>query len=183
MLGAALHDSLAHGSGAGEDDLAHEFVIDEALADHRSLAGQYLQDALGDAGLKRELAKTDCGEWGDLGGLEHDGAASRKCRCESPTGDRHREVPRHDDADDTDRLLEGHVDATGHGDLTTEEALGGAAVVLQDVGDVVDLPPGIADGVAGVDDLEQCELVLVRAHDVGEASQQVGPVAGCHLAP
>ena len=183
VLGAALHDSLAHRRGAGEDHLAHELVIDEALADHRSLAGQNLQHAFGNAGLKCKLAKTDGGERSDLGGLEHHGAAGRKRRRESPAGDWHREVPRHDDADDTDRLLERHVDATGHRNLATEEALGGAAVVLQNIGDVVDLPPGIADGVAGVDDLQKCELILVRTHDVGEAAQKVRSVSGRHLAP
>ena len=42
---------------------------------------------------------------------------------EAPAGDRHREVPRHDDADHAERLVEGDVDAAGHRDLPAEQPL------------------------------------------------------------
>ena len=50
---------------------------------------------------------------------------------EAPAGDRHREVPRHDDADDAERLVEGDVDAAGDRDLPAEQPLRRAGVVVQ----------------------------------------------------
>ena len=111
LLRAARHDPLAHLGAAGEDDLADVGVVDEALADDRPLARHDLEHALGDAGLERELAEADRGERRELGRLEDDGAAGRERGREAPAGDRHGEVPRHDDADDADRLLERDVDA------------------------------------------------------------------------
>ena len=104
-------------------DLAHRRVGDEPLADDRALAGDHREDALGQAGLEAELAEPDRGQRGELGGLEHDRVAGRQRRREPPAGDRHREVPRHDHADDAERLLERDVDAAGHRDLPAEQPL------------------------------------------------------------
>ena len=75
-------------------------------------------------------------------------------------------------ADDAERLLEGDVEAAGDRDLPAEEPLGCRRVVAQHVDDVAGLPPGVADRVAGVGDLERGELLVVLLDDVGEAAQQ-----------
>ena len=47
-------------------------------------------------------------------GLEHDAVAGRERGGQPPAGHRHREVPRHDDADDAEGLVERDVGAAGH---------------------------------------------------------------------
>ena len=87
------------------------------------LPGMHGEHALGQPGLERQLADPDRGQRGDLGRLEHDRVAGRQRGREAPAGDRHREVPRHDHADDAERLVEGDVDAAGDRDLPAEEPL------------------------------------------------------------
>nr|BFE68543.1 hypothetical protein GCM10020092_018440 [Actinoplanes digitatis] len=67
LVGAARHDRLADRGRAGEADLAHQGVRDEALPDHPALAGQHREDVLGQVGLERQLAEADGGQRGQLG--------------------------------------------------------------------------------------------------------------------
>ena len=108
------------------------------------------------------------GQRGQLGGLEHDGVAGGQRGREAPAGDRHREVPGHDDADHAERLVERHVDAAGHRDLPAEQPLGRAGVVVEAVADVAGLPARVAPGVAGVAHLELGELLEVGVDHGGE---------------
>jgi hypothetical protein len=183
LVGGLAHDALTDRGGAGEADLAHVGVGDEPLPDDRALTGQHGEHALGDAGVQRELTEPDRRQGGELGRFEHDGVAGRERRGQAPARDRHREVPRHDDRDDPERLLEGHVEPTGDGDLPAEEALGCRGVVAQHVDHVADLPPGVADGVAGVRHLEGGEVVGGGLDGVGEPAQQLGTVGGADGAP
>ena len=146
-------------------------MSDEAVSDHRPLARDNGEDSLGDSRLEGELSQADRRERRDLGGLQHDRASRGQCGCESPACDRHGEVPGDDDAHDADGLVEGHVDAAGHGDLAAEEALRSAGVVGQHVADVARLPARIADGVAGVGDLELGKLLDVVLDYQTEAAE------------
>ena len=148
-----------------------------------ALARQHLEDPLGDAGLEGELTEADRRQRGELGGLEHDGAAGRQSGGESPSRDRHGEVPRHDDADHADGLGEGDVDAAGDRDLAAEQPFRRRGVIVQDVADVARLPARVADRVAGAADLEPGELLDVPVDGVGEAPQQACAVPGGHGAP
>ena len=71
-----------------------------------------------------------------------------------PGGDRQREVPGHDQADDAERLAEGHVDAAGDRDRVPEQPLRRAGVVAEGLDDHPDLAAGVADRLAGVARLE-----------------------------
>ena len=166
-----------HLGRAGEAHLAHGGVGHEALPHHAALAGQDLQDALGQARLERQLADAQRAERGQLGRLEDDGVAGGQGRGEAPAGDGHGEVPGHDDAHDPQRLVEGDVEAAGHRDLPAAVALGGAGVELEHVAHVARLPAGIADDVAGVGHLQRGQLLAVRVDGGGEPAQQAGPVA------
>ena len=64
-------------------------------------------------------------------GFSDHGVAGGERGGEPPGGDRHREVPRHDDPDDADRLVERDVDAPGDRDLAPDVALGRAGVVAR----------------------------------------------------
>ena len=55
--GASGHHLLADLGRPGEHDLAHVGVGDEALADDRALAGQHLEQALGQPGLERRVRR------------------------------------------------------------------------------------------------------------------------------
>ena len=142
------------------------------------LPGTTVKTPSGMPGLEGELAEPERGQRRQLGGLEHDGVAGGERGGEPPAGDRHREVPRHDDADDAQRLPERDVDAAGDRDLAAEVPLGRPGVVGEDVADVAGLPAGVADRVPGVRDLEQRELLLVLADEVGEAAQEQPAVRG-----
>ena len=107
----------------------------------------------------------------------------RERRGEPPAGDRHREVPRHDHADDAERLLEGDVDAAGHRDLPAEQPLRRGRVVAEHVADVARLPAGVADRVPGVGHLELGQLLAVRRRPLGEPPQQAARSAGRDRAP
>ena len=143
--GAAGRDIRPHLGRAGEHDLAHVGMRDEALPDDRARPGDDLEQALGQPGLERELAEAHRRERGELGGLEHDRVAGGERRREAPRRDRHREVPRHDDADDAVRLVEGDIEAAGDRDLLSAQPLGGAGVEVEHLRDVRCLPPGRAD--------------------------------------
>ena len=132
---------------------------------------------------QRELTDPDRGQRGQLGGL-HDHRVAGGQRGRHPPGqDRHREVPRHDDADHAERLVEGHVEAAGHRDLPAEHPLRGGRVVVQAVPDVAGLPGRVAPGVARVADLELGELLDVVVDDGREAAQQPGPLPRRDVAP
>ena len=127
--GGARHHLIADLGRPGEDDLAHVGVRDEPLPDDRTPAGQHLEQSVGQPGLERELAEPDRGERRPLGGLEQHGVARGERGREPPRRDRHREVPRHDDADDAERLVEGHVEAAGDRDLLADQPLRARRVV------------------------------------------------------
>ena len=67
-----------------------------------------------------------------------------------------------DQADDAERLAEGHVDAAGDRDRLAEQPLRRARVVAEGVDDHPDLAARVADRLAGVARLEHRQL-LVRA--------------------
>ena len=126
------------------------WVVDQPLAHHRALARQDLEHPVGQARLAGQLADPDRGQRRPLGRLGDHRVAGRQRRAEPPAEDRHGEVPRHDQADDADRLLEGHVDAAGNRDLLAAQAFRRRRVVAQDVAHVARFPPGLAHRVPGV---------------------------------
>ncbi len=159
---------------SGEDDLADVVVRHEPLPDDGSRAGDDLEQTLRQTRLECELAEPHRGERSEFGGLEHDGVARGERRREPPGGDRHREVPRHDDPDDAVRLVERDVDAAGDRDLLPDESLRRSRVVIQHLRDVRGLPPRGRDGVSRVADLEQREFLHVRLDDPGESAHRIG---------
>ena len=107
----AAHHLLPDLGRAGEADLRDVRMLDQPLPDDGALADDDVDDALGNAGLERELAEPQRRERRQLRRLQHDGVAARERRPELPRRDVEREVPRRDQADDAERLAERHVDA------------------------------------------------------------------------
>jgi hypothetical protein len=122
--------------------------------------GDDVEDARGEAGLERQFGDPDGGERRVAGGLEDRGVAGRQSRAHLPAGEHEREVPRHDQAHDADRLAQREVEAgLGDGDRLAHQLVRGAAVVLHDVGHGADLPPRRGDGLAHVARLELGQLL------------------------
>src|ERR1019366_2174670 len=108
-----------------------------------ALPGNDGEYALRKAGLQRELAKPDGRQRRELGWLENHGVAGSQRRRETPAGDGHREVPRHDDANRPERLLEGDVQATGDRYLLAGQTFWCGRVVVEDIADIARLPAGV----------------------------------------
>ncbi|BFO20056.1 hypothetical protein SHKM778_64440 [Streptomyces sp. KM77-8] len=85
---------------------------------------------------------------------------------------------RGDDADDAERFEEGDVHAAGDRDLPAGEAFHSAGRVVEQVADVAGLPAGVAEGVAGLADLQAGQFLEVLVDGGGEPAQQPGPVGG-----
>ena len=151
-------------------------MLHEPLTDDGSLAGQDGEHVLGKAGAQRQLAQPDSGQRSQLGGFQHDGVPGRQGWRESPAGDRHREVPRHDHSHHAERLVERHVKPAGDRDLLADQPLRSGGVVVQHVADVARLPARVADRVAGVRDLQLRQMLEVGADFLGEPAQQPGTV-------
>ncbi len=177
--GRALGQHLsAHGGGPREDDLGDARVLDEGVAGDGTVAGQHLEQVLGESGGQGEFGQAQRGQRGRLGGLEDHRVARGEGRGGAPGGDRHGEVPGRDDADDAERFEDGDVEAAGDRDLAAGEPLDAAGRVVEQVADVAGLPAGVADGVAGLADLQQGQFLEVVVDGGGEAAQQAGAVAG-----
>ena len=171
-------DLLAHGRRPGEDDLRDAGVLDQGVARDGPVAGQHLEQTLGKSRLQGEFGQPQRGQRGRLGGLEEDGVARRERGGGAPGGDRHREVPGGDDADDAERFEDRDVQAAGDRDLAAGQPLHSPGRVVEQVADVAGLPAGVADGVPGLADLQPGQFLEVFVDGGGEAAQQPGAVAG-----
>ena len=105
--------------GAGEGDLGDVGMLYEPRAAHAAGPGHHVQHALGQAGVERDPLQLQRRQRRQLRRLEDDGVAARQCRTELPGGDVEREVPRHDQADDAERLAERERLAAGDGNRLT----------------------------------------------------------------
>ena len=181
--GRAAHHLLPDLGRAGEADLGDVGVLDQPLPDDRALADDDVDDALGEAGLEREVAEPDRGQRRELGRLEHDGVPARERGAELPARDVEREVPGHDQPHDPERLAEGHVDTAGDRDRLAVVLVDGARVVVEDLGDHADLAARARDRLADVARLEPRELLVMLLDERREPSQQAGPVGRRDLAP
>ena len=110
-----------------------------------------------------------------LGWLQDDGIACNQRRPELPGGDDERIVPRHDRADDPERLLahHRHVVRTDRRDFVSE-LVGELGVVLDAIGAERDVyVERIRDRLADVERLEQRQLLAMLADQFGEAQQDL----------
>jgi hypothetical protein len=89
-------------------------VIDESLAGKGARAHDHIQHAFGKAGVEGQLGEAHRRERGDLRRLEHDAVATGQRGPDLPRRDEHREVPRGDEPDDAEWLVERVVDPAGY---------------------------------------------------------------------
>ena len=115
-------------------------------------------------GLERQLAEPDRRQRRVRGGLEDRGVAGGERRGDLPRGHQEREVPRHDQPDDADRLAQGEVEARLRDrDRLAEDLVRGAGVVVEDEARADDLAARAGDRLADVAALELGELLAVAS--------------------
>ena len=182
-LRGAGGDPAADLGRAGEGDLGDVGVLDQPPAADAPRPGDDVQHALRQPRLERDLLQLERGQRRQLGRLEDDAVAGRERRRHLPGGDRQREVPGDDQADDAERLAEGHVDAAGDRDRLPEQPLRRAGVVAEGLDHHPDLAPRVADRLAGVPRLQRRQLLQPRLDRCGEVAQQLRPVRRRHRPP
>jgi len=187
-LAGVAQEELADLRRAGEGDEVHVHVPADRLTGRLAEAGDDLQHARRHPRLRRQLGEPQRGERRLLGRLQHDAVAGGERRAELPRRHQQREVPGHDRADDSYRLAHDHHDRgrIGRRNLVVDlvdrlpvvrDALGGKRDV--------DLAR-VADRLAHVECLEQCELVAVLVDECGQPLEDALAVlrrtAGPHAA-
>ena len=168
---------------AGEGDLGHIGVLDQALPAGAPGADDDVDDALRQARRQRELGEAQRGQRRQLGRLQHDRVAGRERRPELPGGDRQGEVPGRDQPHHAERLAHGEGLAAGHRDRVAEQPLGRAGVVAEGVHHHRHLAARVGDRLAGVARLEHGQLLVVLGERVGERMQGARARRGGERAP
>ncbi len=161
---------LADLGGAGEGDAVHIHVHGQRLAHGMAKARQHVKDAVRNARLLGQTRDAQGGQRGFFGRLENDRVAGSECRAQLPAGHHQREVPRYDGGNHPERFA-GHQRQgrlLHRGDLIVNlvdrfgvpgDAVGGGGGIIAH---------GIADGFAHIQRLQQRQLYLVQAHQLGE---------------
>ena len=157
---------------------------DELRADV-ALAGQEVQDALGDAGGVQRLDDRERAGRRLLGGLEHDAVAGRQAGGDHPGGDREREVPRADDGDDAARGVAQRVALAGELDepvagLERDRLL---RVVLEEVDRLADVAVGLRPRLRALADGQRGERRAAAAQLAGGAREDRGARVGAAVLP
>ncbi len=151
---ALLHDPLPHGGGAGERDQVDLGRDGQLFADEVVRRGHDVENARGEVGLLGHEAAQPSGVPRRVGGrLEDDRVARRESLAQLVQRDLDGEVPRHDRADDPDRLLP-HLPGVGRAPPVDRLGQIGAPVELVDQLDRV--PQGAVE--------RDVELVCVGGH-------------------
>ena len=121
------------------------------------------------AGLESQFSEADGAERGETRGLEHHGVSGGERGTQLPGRDHHREVPRNDQPDHAEWLAQREIQSgLGNLDRFAEELVRRTGVVPQGVGDVVRLPPRVADRLPDIPGLQHRQFLGVGPHQVGK---------------
>jgi hypothetical protein len=137
------------------------------------------------ADARDELGDRERAQRSELGGFEHDGVAGGERGAELPAGEHQREVPRHDLADDPDRLaLDIVEEARIDRDHRALDLVGHAREVAKAEDRARDIEANaVADRMAGVARLELGEASGVGLDRAGECEQEAAALARRGPAP
>jgi hypothetical protein len=72
--------------------------------------------------------------------------------------------------------MKGHVHSPGDRNLESRQSLNAASAVFEEITDIPRLPASVANGVASILHLEQCQFFHVRINEVGKATEQSSSV-------
>src|SRR5215212_1585916 len=179
----ALGDPPPHLGRSGEGDLRDVRTLDQALPDFAPRPDDDVHDAPRDSGLPGYALERDGGQGREPGGLEDEGVPRGQRRGHLPARDREREVPRHDEPYDAQRLTEGDVNTARDGDALAEQSLRHPGVVVEGLGDHLHLSARVAYGLACVLRLQPRQVLPLGVEGVGEAAQQTRTICGLDVPP
>ncbi|MNG93219.1 hypothetical protein D3C79_521760 [compost metagenome] len=186
-----LADQLADLGGAGEGQFVYAGVAAERGAGVQAGTGNHVEHAGWVAGLVDQLGQLEHAQWGFIGRLEHHGAAGGQCRAELPAGQQQWEVPGNDGAHhahclaahEAVELVDGHQ-RHGRFDGATLDLGGPARHIAQEVDGQLHVHHlGHGGALAIVQAFQFGQLTRIALHQVGQAPQQVLPLARAHAAP
>lgn len=179
------HDELGGFSGAGEGDFVDAGMLDHRAAGGGAVAGDDVDDAVGDAGFLGEAGHAEAGEGRLLGGLHDDGAAGGEGGAPFPGHHEHGEIPGDDLADDADGFFAGVAEVVAaNGDGLAVDFVGVAGVVAEAVDREREIGSfAVADGFAVVERFEGGELGGFLFDEIGEFVHEAAAVAGVHSGP
>ena len=160
---------------AGEGDRGDVGMIEQGLADHGAGADDEVEDTGRNAGAGDDLGQRMRGARHQLGGLEHDSVAVAERGRDLPGGDRDREIPGRDHADDAHRLTgELDVDAGTDGSaLLADQAQRFAGEECKDLAGTGDLADALGERLAFLAGEQAAELFLAGEDFEGNLVQRV----------
>ena len=160
-------------------------MLHDALACWHSVAGNDVDDSGGEADLVHQLGDAKGAHRCEIRRLHHNRVACRQRRAHLPAAEHERKVPRHDLADDAERLRRhvvqescihrnnGPLELVGHATEVAEGCSGAGHVEVARV----------ADRVAGVAGFQHRQVVDVRFNRIGELEEESTAIHGRHPTP
>ena len=158
-------------------------MLDEPLAHDPARPGDHVDDALRNPSLEDKLPQPQRRERRQLRRLQHDRVAGRERGPELPARDVEREVPRHDQPANAERLAKGDVGAAVDGNRLAVVLVHGAGVEMEDVGDHRHLAARTGDRLSHVPRLDLRQLLGVVLDETREPPEQAGAIGHPDGAP
>ena len=170
---------------AGERNHRDVWMPDEPVADRAAPAVDDVDDPLRNAGFVEQLDEA-LPERRCVGRrLEDDRVSGDECGCDLPRGDRNREVPRRDDADDADGHPDRHVELVRElgGRRLAEEAPAFAAHVVAHVDRFLHVAAGLRLDLPHLVGHQIGDLGLVLVKELREAEEDLAATWSRHESP
>ena len=178
-LGRRAQDRLPRRQPSGERDHVHRLVRHQRRPD-RAGAQHEVHRPCGNARLHQQLHQLDGGQWGQLAGLDDDGAACREGRRQLPGDLQQRVVPGRDQRAHADRFADDAADHLRPSGVDQPPAVlaGQRGVVGEHADHVVDVQAALGQGLARVEGLRTGDLLPVAHQQPRDPGQQRPPLAG-----
>ncbi|KFF33976.1 hypothetical protein G039_0317965 [Pseudomonas aeruginosa VRFPA01] len=185
ILGGGLQHQLADAGRAGEAHRAHAAVLYQGFHAHLRFAQHYVEDAGREPGFLGQLGQGE-GRVGRLvGRLDHHRATGGQGGGGLAGDHRRGEVPGGQQCRHADRLHDGAQVGAGDvaGDVAAVQAPGLFGEPGDEAGGVVDLAPGLGQGLALFLGEHLRQVLAVPADQFGPAQQGRGALVQGQLAP
>ena len=185
VLGRSLEHRDAGLARARERDDGHVGMADDPVPHLAAEAVNEVDDARRHAGLEQQLDEALREHRRVVRGLEDDGVAADERRHDLPRGDRDREVPRRDHADDADRRPDAHVELVRKlgRRRVPEQAAALAGHVVAHVDRFLDVAAGLGEHLPHLARHQVRELGLVLGDERAEPEQDLAALRRRHEAP
>ncbi len=184
VRGGGLRHAPSGVRRTGERDVVDARVLRQRLPGLCPQAGDDVQGAGGQAGLRAEFGRAKQRQAGILGRLHHAGVARRERRAHRSPEDLHRVVPRNDVAGHAVRLADRHHRvAVLVGNGLAVQLVGRSRVVLEVARERGRVGASLADRLAGVARFELREFLRGAGHQVGPAAQHAAALGRGGRAP